>query len=126
MIQPRPGTLASLALDLEPVRGQVVYVRCDAPLRFMVDEDGPNALAYVLPRPDLVVWPENSTDIDPFADSTVYDDIQGAVDAVGVPVLVGAMVSGEEPEDVYNQGIVWDPVTGAHVFPSELLNDPRA
>jgi len=63
-------------------------------------------------RPDLVIWPENSTDIDPFADSTVYDDIQGAVDAVGVPVLVGAMVSGEAPEDVYNQGIVWEPGTG--------------
>ncbi|HEX6247571.1 MAG TPA: apolipoprotein N-acyltransferase [Nocardioidaceae bacterium] len=62
--------------------------------------------------PDLVIWPENSTDIDPFADPTVYGDIQGAVDAVGVPVLVGAMVSGEEPEDVYNQGIVWEPGTG--------------
>jgi apolipoprotein N-acyltransferase len=59
-----------------------------------------------------VIWPENSTDIDPFADPTVYGDIQGAVDAVGVPVLVGAMVSGEEPEDVYNQGIVWEPGTG--------------
>ena len=62
--------------------------------------------------PDLVIWPESSTDIDPFADPTVYGDIQGAVDAVGVPVLVGAMVSGEEPEDVYNQGIVWEPGTG--------------
>ena len=40
---------------VEPARGQVVYVRCDAPLRFMVDEEGPNALAYVLPRPDVVV-----------------------------------------------------------------------
>ncbi len=64
------------------------------------------------PAPDIVVWPENSTDIDPFADPTVYADIQGAVDAVGVPVLVGAMVSGEEPGDVYNQGIVWLPGTG--------------
>ena len=41
--------------QVEAVRGQVVYVRCDAPLRFMVDEEGPNALAYVLPRPDVVV-----------------------------------------------------------------------
>ena len=41
--------------QVEPVRGQVVHVRCDAALRFMVDEDGPNALAYVLPRPDVVV-----------------------------------------------------------------------
>jgi apolipoprotein N-acyltransferase len=62
--------------------------------------------------PDLVIWPENSTDIDPFADPSVYDDIQGAVDAVGVPVLVGAMVSGERPADVFNQGIVWEPGTG--------------
>ena len=69
-------------------------------------------LTGTAPRPDLVVWPENSTDIDPFQDPTVYDDIQGAVDAVGVPVLVGAMVSGDEPEDVLNQGIVWEPGNG--------------
>lgn len=41
--------------DLRPVRGQVAYVRTRVPLRFMVDETGPNALAYVLPRPDVVV-----------------------------------------------------------------------
>jgi apolipoprotein N-acyltransferase len=64
------------------------------------------------PAPDLVIWPENSTDIDPFADPSVHADIQRAVDAVGVPVLVGAMVGGTEPEDVFNQGIVWKPETG--------------
>jgi apolipoprotein N-acyltransferase len=64
------------------------------------------------PRPDIVIWPENSTDIDPFADPTVFADIQDAVDAVGVPVLVGAMVDGADPGEVYNQGIVWHPSTG--------------
>lgn len=63
-------------------------------------------------RPDLVVWPESSTDIDPFRDATAYADIQRAVDALGVPILVGAMVDGVEPSDVYNQGIVWHPGTG--------------
>jgi len=63
-------------------------------------------------RPDLVVWPESSTDISPFDDQTVYADIQDAVDAVGVPVLVGAMVDGPEPDEVFNQGIVWSPSTG--------------
>ena len=63
-------------------------------------------------RPDIVIWPENSTDINPFADPTVYADIQSAVDAVGVPVLVGAMVDGERPDEVLNQGIVWSPGTG--------------
>jgi apolipoprotein N-acyltransferase len=64
------------------------------------------------PRPELVLWPENSTDIDPFQDPTVYADIQAAVDDVGVPVLVGAMVDGPGPVDVRNQGIVWQPHTG--------------
>jgi D-amino-acid oxidase len=41
--------------EVEAVRGQVVYVRTREPLRFMVDEEGPNALAYVLPRSDVVV-----------------------------------------------------------------------
>ena len=59
-----------------------------------------------------MIWPENSTDIDPFSDPTVYADIQMVVDALGVPILVGAMVAGEEPEEVYNQGIVWEPGTG--------------
>lgn len=64
------------------------------------------------PRPDLVLWPENSTDIDPFEDPSVHDDIQGAVDAVGAPTLVGAMVRGPGERDVENQGIVWEPDTG--------------
>ncbi len=62
--------------------------------------------------PSLVIWPENSTDISPFADPSVYADISDAVDAVGVPVLVGAMVDGAEPDEVLNQGIVWSPSTG--------------
>lgn len=63
-------------------------------------------------RPELVLWPESSTDIDPFVDPTAYADIQGAVDAVGVPVLVGAMVTGPGPQDIRNQGILWRPGTG--------------
>ena len=63
-------------------------------------------------QPELVLWPENSTDIDPFRDPSVHADIQRAVDAVGVPVLVGAMVEGPAPQDVRNQGIVWLPGEG--------------
>lgn len=62
-------------------------------------------------RPDLVVWPENSTAVDPFSDG-VRQQISSAVDAVGAPVLVGAMVDGPTPEHVLNQGIVWRPGIG--------------
>lgn len=64
------------------------------------------------PRPDFVVWPENSTAIDPFRDSRTNAAIRTASAAIGVPILVGAIVDGE-PGHVLNQGIVWDPVTGA-------------
>ncbi len=68
--------------------------------------------AGTAPRPDLVLWPENSTDIDPFEDPSARVAIQGAVDAVDVPVLVGAMVGGPGPREVRNQGIVWLPRAG--------------
>jgi apolipoprotein N-acyltransferase len=63
-------------------------------------------------RPDLVVWPENASDIDPFRDPSAKALIDGAVQDVGVPVLVGAVLDGPGPDHVSNTGIVWDPRTG--------------
>ena len=62
-------------------------------------------------RPDLVIWPENSSDIDPFDDATAHAIIDDAVRDIGVPVLVGAVLDGPG-RYVSNAGIVWDPVTG--------------
>ncbi|MBA2772435.1 MAG: apolipoprotein N-acyltransferase [Nocardioidaceae bacterium] len=64
------------------------------------------------PAPDIVIWPENSTDIDPYADTSAYDEIDQAVRAIGVPTLVGAVVDGPTATQVQNMGIVWDPTTG--------------
>jgi apolipoprotein N-acyltransferase len=64
------------------------------------------------PRPDFVVWPENSTAVDPFADGQTHAGIEAASTAVGVPILVGAIVDGGA-DHVLNQGIVWNPGTGA-------------
>jgi apolipoprotein N-acyltransferase len=63
-------------------------------------------------RPDFVLWPENSTAVDPFHDAQTHTDIVTALGAVGVPILVGAMVD-DGPAHVMNQGIVWDPLRGA-------------
>ncbi len=62
--------------------------------------------------PDLVVWPENASDIDPFRDASAYSDIDAAVRAVGVPTLVGAVIAGPGGRELDNVGIVWDPQTG--------------
>ena len=64
------------------------------------------------PRPDFVVWPENSTAVDPFLDETTNRQIRTASAAVRVPILVGAIVDAG-PDSILNQGIVWDPATGA-------------
>jgi len=62
-------------------------------------------------QPDLVVWPENASDLDPFTDPDAYAVIDAVVKDVGVPVLVGAVLEGPG-DQVSNAGIVWDPQTG--------------
>jgi apolipoprotein N-acyltransferase len=64
------------------------------------------------PRPDLVIWPENSTDVDPFHTPEIYTAIDDAVRAIGVPTLIGAIVDGPEPGEAQNVGLVWDPNDG--------------
>jgi apolipoprotein N-acyltransferase len=65
-----------------------------------------------VPRPEAVVWPENASDMDPFHDAQARQLIDTAVAAVGVPVLVGAVLDGPGPRHVTNAGIVWSPQTG--------------
>lgn len=40
---------------------------------------------------DFVIWPENSSDVNPFRNPDARQMIEGAVDAVDVPVLVGTL-----------------------------------
>ncbi len=65
-----------------------------------------------VPRPDLVVWPENSSDIDPYSNPDAAAQITKAVDAIGVPLLVGAVVNGPGDNHDSNDGIMWFPKTG--------------
>ena len=60
------------------------------------------------PKPDLVIWPENSTDEDPRLDPSVYNQIASAAAAIGRPILVGAVL--QNPE--LNAGVLWLPGKG--------------
>jgi apolipoprotein N-acyltransferase len=62
-----------------------------------------------LPAPDLVVWPENSSDLDPFLDPTTADVLSDASRAVGRPILVGAVLQGPGAGHVRNAGLLWGP-----------------
>jgi apolipoprotein N-acyltransferase len=64
-----------------------------------------------LAKPQLVLWPENASDVDPFEDAKAYAEIQAAATTLGVPILVGAVLQ-DGPNNASNTGIVWDPATG--------------
>lgn len=66
-----------------------------------------------VPQPDVVIWPENAVDIDPYRDTAVAEDITAAARAVNAPVVIGAIIDAPgDPTMIANAGIVWDPVTG--------------
>jgi apolipoprotein N-acyltransferase len=60
------------------------------------------------PAPDLVIWPENSTDLDPFQNPGIYAELSTAVNAIGRPVLVGEVLN--DPRR--NVGQLWLPGRG--------------
>ncbi|MFJ8942558.1 apolipoprotein N-acyltransferase [Streptomyces sp. NPDC102395] len=62
------------------------------------------------PRPDFVLWPENSSDIDPFANPDAAAVIERAAKAIDAPISVGGVV--ERDGKIYNEQILWDPVKG--------------
>ena len=60
------------------------------------------------PAPDLVIWPENATDLDPFQNPSVYAQLSTAVAAIGRPILVGEVLN--DPRR--NVGQLWVPGRG--------------
>ncbi len=63
------------------------------------------------PRPDIVVWPENSSDIDPLRNADAAQEITYAADRIGAPILVGAVLTNDDGTTT-NSVIVWNPGTG--------------
>ncbi|WP_323132243.1 apolipoprotein N-acyltransferase [Kineococcus indalonis] len=100
------GNTPSAGLDFNAERRAVLdnHARATAALAQQVD-DG------LVPRPDVVLWPENSSDIDPYGNADAARVVEGAVDAVGAPVLVGAVLEGPG-RYVSNTGLLATPADG--------------
>jgi apolipoprotein N-acyltransferase len=62
-------------------------------------------------QPDLVLWPENSSDIDPYRNTDAAEQIDRAAEAIDAPILVGAVVEGPG-RFISNTAIVWNPTDG--------------
>lgn len=96
------GNVPRLGLDFNAQRRAVLdnHVRSTIDLATQV-------AAGTVPQPDVVIWPENASDIDPLRDPVARRLIQNAVDTVGAPVLVGAVLVNDD-NTLSNSGIVWD------------------
>lgn len=72
--------------------------------------------AGAAPQPQFVIWPEDSSDIDPLVNPDAALEISQAASAIGAPILIGSVleVPGRPPEDPHytNTMIVWNPGDG--------------
>ncbi|MCG5446475.1 apolipoprotein N-acyltransferase [Micromonospora sp. NIE79] len=101
------GNVPRLGLDFNAQRQAVLNNHVDATI-----ELAGRVAAGQQRRPDLVVWPENSSDIDPLRNPTAGARISQAADTIGAPILVGAVLLGPGAGQVRNAGILWRPGTG--------------
>ncbi|MFI8189320.1 apolipoprotein N-acyltransferase [Streptomyces sp. NPDC085946] len=99
------GNVPRLGLDFNSQRRAVLDYHARETLRLAAD-----VKAGKVARPDLVLWPENSSDIDPFAHADARTVIDGAAKAIGVPISVGGVV--ERDGRLLNEQILWDPAKG--------------
>jgi len=99
-----PGT----GLDAMDVRRAVLDNHVAQTIALAAEVDAGRAA-----QPAFVLWPENSSDIDPFVDAQAARSMSMAARAVGAPILVGAVVNVPgNPQGVWNLGVVWDPERG--------------
>ena len=75
------------------------------------------------PRPDLVIWPENASDQDPRSEPESRARVDRAVEALGQPLLLGAILR-DGPTGVSNgivvygeQGVQGEPYRKKHLVP---------
>jgi apolipoprotein N-acyltransferase len=101
------GNVPRIGLDFNSQRRAVLDNHVQATL-----ELADRVAAGQAEQPDVVLWPENASDIDPYINADAAAEITRATDAIGVPVLIGAVVQGPG-ENVSNTGIVWRPGEGA-------------
>lgn len=64
------------------------------------------------PMPDFVLWPENSTDIDPLLDVRTQRTVQLSALVADRPIQVGAVLSGPGEDERQTAALWWDPDRG--------------
>ncbi|MFE2042110.1 apolipoprotein N-acyltransferase [Streptomyces sp. NPDC059477] len=99
------GNVPRAGLDFNSQRRAVLDYHARETERLAAD-----VAAGKVPQPDFVLWPENSSDIDPFTNPDARAVIDQAAQAIGVPISVGGVV--ERDGKLLNEQILWDPEQG--------------
>lgn len=105
------GNVPRLGLDFNSQRRAVLDNHVRETIQLAMDvRDGKTM------RPQFVIWPENSSDIDPIHNPDAAQQIELAAEAIGAPILVGGVVSRpewtRENPAASNTVIVWEPGRG--------------
>jgi apolipoprotein N-acyltransferase len=65
-----------------------------------------------VPAPDFLLWPENSTDIDPTVDAVTRLTVDAAAKVADRPILVGAVMQGPGADERQTTALWWQPGLG--------------
>lgn len=105
------GNVPRLGLDFNAQRRAVLDNHVAETLRLAEDVRAGRA-----PQPMVVIWPENSSDIDPLRNTDAAARIAEAARAVRAPILVGTVLAApgytRESPVATNTVLVWDPESG--------------
>jgi apolipoprotein N-acyltransferase len=97
------GNVPEPGLDFNARRRAVLDNHARATVAFAADVAGDGT-----PVADLVVWPENASDIDPLRNADAGQVISAATDAVDAPILLGAVLHHEDGT-ITNTSVLWYP-----------------
>ncbi|MBV8929350.1 MAG: apolipoprotein N-acyltransferase [Mycobacteriaceae bacterium] len=105
------GNVPRLGLDFNVQRRAVLDNHVRETVRLADEVHAGRAI-----QPQFVIWPENSSDVDPLQNDDAAQQITVAAQAIGAPILVGAVLAKPEwsPDNPVstNTVIVWDPADG--------------
>jgi apolipoprotein N-acyltransferase len=101
------GNVPSLGLDFNAQRRAVLDNHVARTLELASE-----VAAGRLARPQMVIWPENASDIDPLRNPDARARINQAAEAVGVPILVGTVLVQPDGQTTTNTVLVWQPGVG--------------
>lgn len=109
------GNVPRLGLDFNAQQRAVLDNHLSETMRLAEDVHSGAAV-----QPQFVIWPEDSSDIDPLVNADAGRQITEAADAVAAPIVIGTVLDAAKPDagqpqaapEYTNTVIVWNPVTG--------------